>query len=418
MSIFLEKRRLKYIGWTNEIPKHWSLQKLKFISSLNMGQSADTSDYSYNGIGTPFLQGKAEFGLRHPQPCIHSESAKKFALKEDILLSVRAPVGELNIADQKYGIGRGLCSITPLVEVCDRDFIRYFLELAKVELLSVSTGSTYEAVTIFQVANVLCIIPPLHEQSLIASFLDRETIEIDNLVAEKEKMLALLEEKREALISHAVSSKENENQGNCCLKFLTSKVGSGKTPRGGSEIYSKSGVMLIRSQNVHFAGLRLDDVVFISEEIDEDMKNTRVKSGDVLLNITGASLGRCTVVTPDFPPANVNQHVSIIRCIDKMLIPQYLCYTLQGAEIRNKIWAYENGSSREGLNFEQIASFSIRVISLEQQQKIIDYLDKETTKTDGLLGAIRESIALLKERRSALITAAVTGQISIEEMTT
>ena len=179
MSIFLEKRRLKYIGWTNEIPKHWSLQKLKFISSLNMGQSADTSDYSYNGIGTPFLQGKAEFGLRHPQPCIHSESAKKFALKEDILLSVRAPVGELNIADQKYGIGRGLCSITPLVEVCDRDFIRYFLELAKVELLSVSTGSTYEAVTIFQVANVLCIIPPLHEQSLIASFLDRETIEID-----------------------------------------------------------------------------------------------------------------------------------------------------------------------------------------------------------------------------------------------
>ena len=261
-------------------------------------------------------------------------------------------------------------------------------------------------------------VPLIEQQILIADYLDRETTEIDNLIAEKEKMLTLLEEKREALISHAVSSKENENQGNCCLKFLTSKVGSGKTPRGGSEIYSKSGVMLIRSQNVHFAGLRLDDVVFISGEIDEDMKNTRVKSGDVLLNITGASLGRCTVVTPDFPPANVNQHVSIIRCIDKMLIPQYLCYTLQGAEIRNKIWAYENGSSREGLNFEQIASFSIRVISLEQQQKIIDYLDKETTKTDGLLGAIRESIALLKERRSALITAAVTGQISIEEMTT
>jgi len=146
------------------------------------------------------------------------------------------------------------------------------------------------------------------------------------------------------------------------------------------------------------------------------MKNTRVESEDVLLNITGASLGRCTVVPARFPPANVNQHVSIIRCNTKKLIPKYLFYTLQGSTIRNRIWASENGSSREGLNFEQIADFPIDLISLEKQKEIVDYLDQVTSKIDELLAAIRDSIALLKERRSALITADVTGQISIQEM--
>jgi type I restriction enzyme, S subunit len=80
------------------------------------------------------------------------------------------------------------------------------------------------------------------------------------------------------------------------LKWAVSRIGSGKTPRGGGEVYSDSGVLFLRSQNIHFTGLRLDEVAYIDETTDAEMSSTRVLAGDVLLNITGASLGRCCVV--------------------------------------------------------------------------------------------------------------------------
>ncbi|NJK62108.1 MAG: hypothetical protein HC921_04945 [Synechococcaceae cyanobacterium SM2_3_1] len=118
------------VEWLGEVPEHWDVRKLKFIASLNMGQSTDSSDYNYDGEGVPFLQGKAEFGSIYPKPLLYTQTANKFALKDDILLSVRAPVGDLNIADQEYGIGRGLCAIRPLEETY-RNFLRYFLEVGK-----------------------------------------------------------------------------------------------------------------------------------------------------------------------------------------------------------------------------------------------------------------------------------------------
>ncbi len=166
--------------------------------------------------------------------------------------------------------------------------------------------------------------------------------------------------------------------------------------------------MLLRSQNVHFDGLRLDDVVFISEEIDEEMKSTRVKPHDVLLNITGASLGRCAVVPQDISSANVNQHVAIIRCNDRLLSPKYLCYVLQGDEIQSEIWASENGSSREGLKFEQIGNFSVKVPSLQEQEIVSSLLDRETAEIDALVAEKERMLALLEEKRQALISHIVT----------
>jgi type I restriction enzyme, S subunit len=111
------------------------------------------------------------------------------------------------------------------------------------------------------------------------------------------------------------------------LKLLTNKVGSGKTPKGSREIYSSEGVVFLRSQNVHEDGLRLDDVVFIDEEIDEEMQQTRVRPGDVLLNITGASIGRTCIVPTPFPRANVNQHVYILR-LRGFADPSFVSYSL------------------------------------------------------------------------------------------
>src|SRR3989344_3631310 len=99
------------VQWIGEIPEVWEVHKIKFKETVIMGQSPDSEDYNYENRGHPFLQGNAEFTELNPNPIIWCEMCNKFSQKNDILLSVRAPVGALNISDKKYGIGRGLCAI-------------------------------------------------------------------------------------------------------------------------------------------------------------------------------------------------------------------------------------------------------------------------------------------------------------------
>src|SRR5699024_1098458 len=136
------------------------------------------------------------------------------------------------------------------------------------------------------------------------SFLDRKTKAIDALIEKKEQLIERLKEKRQALITRAVTKGFNpsvpmkdsgiewlgeipEEWEITKLKWLVSKIGSGKTPRGGSEVYEEEGIPFLRSQNIHFDGLRLDDVVYIDSETHKDMSSTAIKPNDVLLNITG-----------------------------------------------------------------------------------------------------------------------------------
>jgi len=192
------------------------------------------------------------------------------------------------------------------------------------------------------------------------------------------------------------------------LKYLVSKIGSGKTPKGGAEVYTSSGVMLLRSQNVHFDGLRLDDVVHIDETMDEDMASTRVEPNDVLLNITGASIGRCTVVPAEFKAANVNQHVCIIRPAAERLFPDFLNFVLQSPTIQNEIRFGENGSSREGLNFEQVGAFLIPVPPMAMQQTIAGWVRTDVLSVERLIQEKQQLLNLLAEKRRALIAHAIT----------
>jgi len=197
---------------------------------------------------------------------------------------------------------------------------------------------------------------------------------------------------------------------------LVSKIGSGKTPRGGSEIYSCEGVIFIRSQNVHFDGLHLDDVVYIDYEIDKEMRSTRLQGNDILLNITGASLGRATLVPQKFPDANVNQHVSIIRPKTNLIYPPFLNHIIGSSLIQAQIFSTENGAAREGLPYSKIANLVFAMPeNYQEQQAIATYLDQETTRLDGLKTKIETLLARLGEYRAALISAAVTGKIDVTQ---
>ncbi len=178
------------------------------------------------------------------------------------------------------------------------------------------------------------------------------------------------------------------------IKDISTKVGSGVTPRGGAEVYQDHGVPLYRSQNVTDDGFLLDDIAYISEDIDASMSGTRIKPGDVLLNITGASIGRCYYTSPDFKRGNVNQHVCIIRPIQKLVLSSYLHLLLISNQGKEYIKLSQTGSGREGLTREEIRQFSFDIPSLPVQRRIVSYLDSKTSEID-------QAISLLEQKREA-----------------
>ena len=161
----------------------------------------------------------------------------------------------------------------------------------------------------------------------------------------------------------------------CKLGELTTKVGSGSTPKGGNAVYTSVGHCFVRSQNVGMGYLILDDIAHIDDDIHQKHKATELSEDDVLLNITGASIGRTAIATKEIEGGNVNQHVCIIRANSKVS-PKFLCNYIQTKKIQNYIRSLQTGGSREGLNFDQIRSFPISLPSIAEQNKIAQLLDK------------------------------------------
>ena len=195
------------------------------------------------------------------------------------------------------------------------------------------------------------------------------------------------------------------------LKDFTTKVGSGVTPRGGAAVYRSEGIPLFRSQNVTNDGFLLDDIAFISEETHQAMSGSQLKPQDVLLNITGASIGRCYYLPEDFKVGNVNQHVCIIR-LKKNVKPAFLYYYLISDEGQNKINLCQTGANREGLTKEDLCNFEFEVPSIDDQIRIIHYLDERTssiTKNISLLTSKHDAYLRLKK---SIINNAVTKGLS------
>jgi type I restriction enzyme, S subunit len=167
----------------------------------------------------------------------------------------------------------------------------------------------------------------------------------------------------------------------CKLGDLVNKVGSGVTPKGGSDSYLSSGLPLIRSQNVLWGKLDLSDVAYISADQHRRMANSALQPRDVLLNITGASIGRCAVIPTDFREGNVNQHVCIIRPTAS-LRPTFLSQYLISQFGQVQISKLQAGGNREGLNYQQIRGFAIAIPPLPEQQKIADILTTVDDKLD------------------------------------
>lgn len=281
--------------------------------------------------------------------------------------------------------------------------------------------------------NIVVCLPPLIEQDMILAWLDGECSRIDMLVDKKRQFIELLKERRIAVITKAVTGGFEpdcilEATGNDLvhslppgwtimpLKFATTKIGSGKTPAGGATAYVNSGILFLRSQNIYDDGVRLTDVVRISPGTHKDMAVSRVHPHDVLLNITGASIGRSAIVPAELEEANVNQHVCIIRARTAALSPwihAVMCSHLG----KEQIAAIQTGAGREGLNFEQVGCLLVTLPPSERVESILAELQFECSKIDRLIIKTEKSIELLREHRSALVATAVTGKLDVRGLT-
>ncbi len=424
------------VEWLDVIPSHWVMSKIKYIAPFQVGWTPPTGNDS-NFIGKNIwanisdLRGKV---ITDTVKRISDKAAKEASMditpKGSLLYSFKLSVGSVSFAGRDMYTNEAIASFTSS-SLLPLEYLYYVLPKFLIENASTNI---YGARILNQelIRNAIILKPTYKEAKTIANFLDHETAQIDTLIDKQKTLIQLLKEKRQAVISHAVTKGLNpdapmkdsgvewlgevpEHWSVTKLGFHTSKIGSGKTPRGGAEVYQEEGVLFLRSQNVYNDGLRVDkaESVFISEVIHEEMSNTKIQGGDVLLNVTGGSIGRTCIVPDNFMEANVNQHVCIVRLPKSM--NHFISFILKSSLVKEQIDAIQTGGNREGLNFEQISKFIISLPPEKERENIVSYVKSETRKIDSLLERSNNAIQLMQERRTALISAAVTGKIDVRD---
>ena len=305
-------------------------------------------------------------------------------------------------------------------------FYYYYLMVDNTKELLHLAKNLRHSFTEEQLGQLKVPMPPLSEQQAIADYLDETCSQIDEIIAEAKASIDEYKELKQSAIDNAtmigIHNSEMKDSGVEWIgkvpshwmigkvKYGTTKVGSGKTPKGGAEVYMTSGVMFLRSQNIYNDGLRLDNPYYISEEIDEEMKNTRVQKNDVLLNITGGSIGRCCIFDGSIPNANVNQHVCIIRVNSSVFLPEYMHLFWISLIGQISIKSYQTGGNREGMSAEAIKNTPIPIIPIGEQRRIVDLIKPKIDDFNSLIAEKESLINDLEAYKKSLIYEVVTGK--------
>jgi len=380
-------------------PSEWDPTRLKRVATVLMGQSPSSDDCNQEGNGIPFLQGCAEFGDVHPIPKQYCEVAPKISSKGDLLFSVRAPVGSINISDQKYGIGRGLCAIHG--SSISHDFLKWSLEYNKTQLNAMATGSTYEAVTINEVCNIEIAKPSENEQKWITNFLDRETAKLDTLIAKQEKLIERINERIIATVMTAMTSIETQY-----VRFVYA-----------CDVISRPVNQALNDSFVRLGVLNRGRGLFKREETDsEDMGDSDffwVKKGDLILSGQFAWEGSVAMAEDEHDGCVVSHRFPIINGKLGVASTEYLLALLMsphGDFLLNENSRGSAGRNRP-LNLSLLLKEKIPIASVTVQNEVT----KLMTLRRKLIEKVQLSIELAEEHRTALISAAVNGKIDVRE---
>ena len=411
--------------WTKNIPEHWEVRRLKFVAKTIAGQSPPSEIVSAFTGRYPFLQGNAEFGATSPSPRLSCEKPNKSAEPGDILLSVRAPVGAMNIADQIYGIGRGLCAIRANTDIY-QEFLYHTLTTTKETLKGASTGSTYDAVSIGDVASISTPVPPPEEQAAIVRFLDHADEQIRRYIAGKERLIALLEEERQALVHQAVTRGLDPNvrlkdSGVEWLGDVPEHWRVGPLKRafvsmdyGISESASDSGAIHLLTM-----GNLRDGQVIVPQEggVDSVDPYLLLREGDLLFNRTNSLelVGKVGLFAGHESPTTFASYLVRMRPHPNHA-PEYLNMALNDASFISSARRESVPSLHQSnLNPTRYGRLHIALPPKEEQSVMLRVLQEETVTLRNSVARTRRQIDLMNEYRTRLIADVVTGQLDVRE---
>lgn len=368
------------------------MARLDELCIINMGQSPDSSTYNEDGNGFPFFQGNADFGVTYPVVRMWCSEPTKRAQIDDILISVRAPIGALNIANCECCIGRGLAALTVNKNSCIQKYLWYALSNKVEELNSKGTGSTFKAINKKILAETEIPLPPLNEQRKIAAVLDK----VSSLIAKRRQQLDKLDELVQARFVEMFGDPIINNMswpkaliGDNC--FVTKLAGFEYTQY---IHYEDSGdVVMVKAQNVKKGKLNDKDISFISNEVSDSLPRSQLAPGDVVMTYVGANIGDVALIDEKHK-YHLAPNVAKIRPNSKVYDSTYFMYMLMF--LNSYIMENSADTAKAALGMERIRKLVVCIPPIDLQRYFSDFV-KKIDKSKSVAQKSLEQLETLKK---------------------
>ncbi|MHA1760682.1 MAG: restriction endonuclease subunit S [Candidatus Heimdallarchaeota archaeon] len=403
------------------IPRNWAISKLGDVSNIIMGQSPPRETYNSKGEGMPFLQGKAEFGQIYPKHTRFTSKPLKLAKKGTILISVRAPVGDVNVADNDYCIGRGLASIS-FKDKNSNFFLFFLLTYIKPQIVQKASGLKFKLINKEILKNLKIPLPPFSEQKKIATVLS--TV---RLAKEKtERVIDALQELKKSMMKHLFTYGPVPLDQRDAVELKETEIGL--MPKGW-EVKKLSdfgdfqyGYTTSAEENeTEYQFLRITDIqengyidwnnVPYAEINKEDAEKYLLNEGDILFARIGATTGKTCIIDKNSRKC-IFAFYLIRYVIKKELIPKYFFYFTQSSIYWNIINSLKGGKLKTGVNSSQLRKLIIPYPTLDEQKAIANIL----TVIDEKINADINKKQALEELFRTLLEKLMTGQIRVNAL--
>jgi type I restriction enzyme, S subunit len=419
------------LDWVGDIPEHWDIRRMKYTASINDEALSETTnpefEFTYVDIGSV----DAVKGIVATEVYRFEDApsrARRIVREGDTIVStvrtyLRA-IAAIRSPDDNLIVSTGFAVVRP--RTIDPGYLSYALRSPFFidTIVSRSTGVSYPAINAPEIGNIGVTIPPIKEQQAIAAFLDRETARIDAMIEKKQRQIELLQEKRSALISHAVTKglDPNAKMKDSGIEWLgeipahwevkrvknlgTIRYGLGEPPE-----YVDEGLPFIRATDINRGKVNLDAVRKVRSEDVPWSRRPKLHLGEILVVRSGAYTGDSAIITED--AAGCIAGYDMVLTISKAYAPFVAWALLSKYMLHGQIYLERMRAAQPHLNAEELGGFVILMPPLAEQRQIAETLTSETDKLDALADKIRSSIEMLREHRTALISAAVTGRIDV-----
>ena len=384
--VLLEPDNMPVAISTHPIREEWKMTPLARVAQITMGQSPPSSTYNEVGVGLPFLQGKAEFGQVSPRPVKWCSKPARIAPKHSVLVSVRAPVGDVNVAQQEYCIGRGLAAVHGHADQLDNQFAFFYLRFAKNELANQGTGSTFKSINKSVLHEFPIPLPSLPEQRRIAHVLNtiQRAIEAQDRVIEAARELKCsLMERLFTYGPYAEPAPTRETEIGEIPAHWTLVPLENLTISGFQNGLYKhashygSGIPILRIDAYDFGDMIDSQVLKRLRLSEEEARHYALASGDIVINRVNGNidlLGKCALVgelsEQTVFESNVIRFTPDTKLVNNGFLLEFLCSNLSRSQIRKKARIVHQTS----INQEDLKSLQIPVPDLSTQEEIADSL--------------------------------------------